>query len=53
MSEGRVRVDVEHRESIFAILHTPLHEDYGEEVDTGGLEEWKGGGLGKVADIDD
>lgn len=53
MGKCGVWVDVEDWESILAILHSTLHEDDGQEVDTGGVQEWQRGGFGEVADVDD
>lgn len=53
MCKGRVGVDVEHWECVFAILHSALHEDNGEEMDAGGVKKRQGGGLGEVAYVDD
>ena len=40
MGQGRVRIDVEHGERVFPIVHTPRRKDDGDEMGTGVIEEW-------------
>ena len=51
VGEGGGGVDVEDRDGVLAVVCAALHEDNGDEVGAGGLEEGKGAGLGEVLDV--
>jgi hypothetical protein len=51
VSKGRVRIDVENREGVTAMLDTAFGEDNTDEMHARGLEQGQTVGVGQVAHI--
>lgn len=51
VGEGGGGMDIEDGDRVLAVVCAALHEDDGDEVGAGGLEEGEGAGLGEVLDV--
>lgn len=51
VGEGRVRVDIEDRNRVFALLHTAFVQDDRDEVQTGVLQQWQARSVGQKSNI--